>query len=100
MEVMIEKIIDPDHILHDIKTSHRDSIKAFLKNVWYDVIIGLMSIGFLPEESDEGVSMDEYIRTIGYWRWFEWSRVHLHHSHSLTEITVLPEFPSEELKNI
>lgn len=58
MEVGIEKMKDPVHILPGIKTSQKDSIKDSLEKNCFDVSSGLICFGLLPQEVDEVTRME------------------------------------------
>lgn len=51
--VMLDQILDPDHILRYINTGHKDSVNESLYNNCYDVLSVLLSAWFLPHEAYE-----------------------------------------------
>lgn len=65
MEVIIEQIRDQNQIMCDIKSSNNDSIKDYLYKNVYDVNSGLINFGFLPEEVDDVIIIEQYVEKVG-----------------------------------
>lgn len=58
MDMMIEQILEPDHILRDIHGSHKDPTEKSMKNNGSDVSGELKSVILLKEEVNDVKRME------------------------------------------
>lgn len=65
IEVMINQIRDPEHMLCDTNNNKKDSINDYLDNSWYEGSSRIIIVGFLPQDADEVRIMEQYVEQVG-----------------------------------